>query len=39
MKRVKGKFKIRRVYQGLTVGKLPTPKLAKSGSGEKRERG
>ena len=29
MKRVKGQFKIRRVYQGLTVGKLPSPKLAK----------
>ena len=25
----KGQFKIRRVYQGLTVGKLPSPKLAK----------
>ena len=29
MKRVKGQFKIRSVYQGLTVGKLPSPKLAK----------
>ena len=27
IKRVKGKFKIRRVYQRLTVGKLTTPKL------------
>ena len=25
----KGQFKIRRVYRGLTVGKLPSPKLAK----------
>ena len=29
MKRVKGQFKIRRVYQELTFGKLPSPKLAK----------
>ena len=29
MQRVKGQFKIRSVYQGLTVGKLLSPKLAK----------
>ena len=29
MKRIKDQFKIRSVYQGLNVGKLPSPKLAK----------